>query len=214
MKHLVAPIRGTSLLDALRGLSDAHRFLVARAQLAIAQIPAADAGWGVHLKRLDVNLAGNERPELISKTQERFAEVVNMLATIERLLSALRWFAAESGCAGLRVAVCHPSTSSRRDENDVVLVDETGTVRVRCEVCDVVSASAGQNGKELSDLASLGCSTAVPLDSARRFICTSSEFARAVTSKRRKWLNVRHRYTPHQTSDSTGTVLLEITAVV
>src|SRR5436305_1161915 len=59
---------------------------VSRAQLAIKQPPSADAGWGILTKRLKVDLLGGLRPELVEKDSERLAEILNIAATIERLL--------------------------------------------------------------------------------------------------------------------------------
>ena len=201
MGHLVTTIRDTSLEDAVFALEGAHRFIVERAHAAVSQVPTADSSWGVHMKRLEVDLERAGRPVLVGKDREKLAEVVNMLATLERLLAALRWFAGHPEFGGLQVAVCHPSTSS--GDNDIVLVDTDGAVRVRCEVCDVASSSAGQNGKERKDVASLGCTSGVPLDSVRRFVCTSPEFAAALESRKRAWAGVAYRYTRHQTVDGT-----------
>ena len=83
----------------------------------------------------------------------------------------------------MRVKECHPSTSSAKGSNDLMLEDTIGVVVVRCEVCDVASDSAGSNGKERKDVASLGCADGVPDDGVRRFLCTSPEFARAAAQR-------------------------------
>ena len=210
MGHLIATVRNSAIGDATNDLSAAHTFIVARAHAAVLRVPAADPAWGAHVKRLEVDLRATDRPVLVQKEREKLAEVVNMLATVERVLSALRWFAAHESFRNLRVLVCHPTTSSIRGENDLVIGDSKGAVHVRCEVCDVVASSAGQNGKEKTDLASLECSTGVPGDSVRRFICTSKEFAAALTSAKRNWSAVPHAYVSHDTTDGTGTVLLEL----
>src|SRR5215208_1068518 len=147
MGHLIATIRNCTINEALDELTAAHSFIAHRARAAIVNVPDASSAWGARAKRLDVELGGVDRPRLVEKTTEKFAEVVNTLATAERLIAALRWFSANGDFQTFRVRVCHPSTSSVTGENDLVLVDEHGTVRVRCEVCDVISTSAGQNGK-------------------------------------------------------------------
>jgi hypothetical protein len=210
MGHLVSTIRNTSLADTAHALADAHTFIVERAHKAVAQVPTVDPAWGSRVKRLEVELAGEGRPFLVAKSHEKLAEVVNMLATLERLTSAVRWFARHPEFSLLHVSVCHPTTSAVRGDNDLVLTDDAGTVRVRCEVCDVVSGSAGQNGKERTDLANLGCATGVPDDGIRRFVSTASEFAAALTSEKRRWDGVAHRYVAHHVEDGTGTVLLEL----
>jgi len=90
-----------------------------------------------------------------------------------------------------------------------MLGDPDGQVRVRCEVTDVASTSTGQNGKEVKDLMSLGCQISVPVDGSRRFICTSSEFAKGLSSRSRKWDGRHYRYDTMPV-DGTDTWLLEI----
>ena len=162
------------------------------------------------MKRMYVGLKADARPGAVCKDAERFGEVVNMVATLERLVAALGWFERHSEFSALRVKECHPSTSSAKGSNDLMLEDATGTVIVRCEVCDVASDSAGSNGKERKDIASLGCADGVPADGVRRFLCTSPEFARAIQSPKRKWAHRLHRYREFAVGDATGTVLVEL----
>lgn len=212
LAHLIDTIRDRSLEEALLALESVHGYLVACAHSAFALVPPADPAWGVHVKRLEVNMPVAGRPTLVGKEREKLAEVVNMLATLERLLSALRWFSGHAEFRGLRVVVCHPSTSSAASENDLMLAGPDGAVRVRCEVCDVVSRNAGQNGKERTDIANLGPERTGSSGPVRRFICTSPEFAGALASDRRKWSSAEHRYAVHPTADGTNTVLLELVA--
>src|SRR5690606_39152719 len=109
--------------------------------------------WGTLLKRTRVELTAPEPPAAITKRTERLVEVINMAATLERLMDGLSWFASQPAFAALTVIDCHPSTSSSTIGNDLVLGPEPELVAVRCEVTDVASSSAGQNGKERKDLA-------------------------------------------------------------
>ena len=122
------------------------------------------------MKRLEIDVPFGEG--LVGKSEEKYVEVINILATAERTVSALKWLGNEF--PGSLVQECHASTSDGKEGNDIVLVNLEGAVSVRCEVCDVVASKAGQNGKEKKDLKNLGCTLSVPDDNIRRFIATSS----------------------------------------
>ena len=209
MKHLVTTFAHLPLPDSRRQLVEAHDFLVARCR-AMASIPNAGPLWGIQMKRLRVDLKIAGRPAIVCKDAERFGEVVNMVATLERLIAALEWFGQQSEFGSLRVKECHPSTSSAKGSNDLVLENDMGRVAVRCEVCDVASSTADHNGKERKDIKSLGCTTGVPSDGVRRFICTSPEFARAIQSDKRQWGQRQHRYREIAVGDEGDSVLVEL----
>lgn len=209
-KHLVAPMKGSSLSEVRRSLEFAHDYLVECCGRAVASLPVDRKHWGLDMKRLQVVIPDTNRPSLVTKNQERFTEVVNMLATMERLQAALSWFEQHEEFAHLSVLACHPSTSSEPGSNDLVLGSSEGNCVVRCEVCDVVSSAAGQNGKERKDLASLGCAQGVPDDGVRRFLCTSSEFSQALQNSRRKWEKCNYRYREFRVGDPGNTVLMEL----
>src|SRR4051812_47205968 len=90
MPHLVRPFGNVPLPAAIQRLRAAHEFLVTCA--ASASPPVAAPDWGTRFKRVAVPLDRPGRPTDIEKTQEKLAEVINMAATLERLLGALRWF--------------------------------------------------------------------------------------------------------------------------
>lgn len=78
--------------------------------------------------------------------------------------------------------------------NDLVIVDPDGRIAIRCEVCDVASTNARSNNKEKKDIRKLGCNLVVPQDGISRFICTSPEFANALTDGLRNWNAKPYRY--------------------
>jgi hypothetical protein len=210
MKHLVTTFSNVSLAEACRELRNAHDYLVDCTRAALSEIPTSGPLWGIRMKRLHVDLTRPGRPGMVRKDTERLGEVINMVATLERLVAAIVWFQAQPRYEDLRVSECHPSTSSAKGSNDLMLAAEDGQIVVRCEVCDVASRSAGQNGKESKDLKSLGCAEGVPDDGVRRFICTSPEFAGALQSTNRKSGKWPHRYRGISLGDAGDTVLLEI----
>jgi hypothetical protein len=212
MPHLIDPLFDVSYADAIERLETAHAFLVERAAAAIATSSLPASRWGIEAKRLVVDLSAGGRPALIGKLNERFGEVVNMAATIERMIPALRWFSQRQEFQHLRVRECHPSTSDEESGNDLVLVMPNGSVVVRCEVCDVASDRAGSNGKEKKDIRNLGCATAVPPDGLARFVCTAREFARALTSRHRPWSSYAYRYQLVELGDPADTCLLRVIA--
>jgi hypothetical protein len=209
--HVVGQIQDRSLTEAVAELDTAHRYLVACARAAVAQ-PASGDRWGIDAKRVLVSLSLPGRPSLIGKSSERLGELINIAATIERLLDALAWFSARAEFSGYRVVQCHPSTSATAAGNDLVLQDESGRIRVRCEVSDVAARNATQNNKEKLDLAALGVRYGVPADGVRRFLCSSPEFAAALCTRKRAWSRLPYRYERHKSSQGGDTVLLEVVA--
>ena len=210
MHHLVEPITNRTIPEAIDLLREAHDFLVGSALAAIAELVQAPIHrWGIQAKRSNVRL-GSNRPQLVAKANERFAELLNIVATLERLVDALQWFGDKPRFSDLSVLECHPSTSHSKGGNNLVLCDASGTARVRCEVSDVVSMSAHQNNKERLDLAVLGLAGAPPNDGVSRFLVTSSEFAHALAHPRRAWHRMPYRYVSHLADLDHATMLLEI----
>ncbi len=210
MHHLVAPITNRSIPEALKLLSTAHGYLVDRAANTIASLGHVPPHrWGIQVKRSSVALGGT-RPILVTKASERFAEVLNIVATLERLIDALRWFQAHPSFSTLWVLECHPSTSHTPGANDLVLGELSGAVRVRCEVSDVVAKNAHQNNKERLDLRALGVEGAPPDDGASRFLVVSSEFADALAQRRRAWHRLPYRYVRHLADFEHATMILEV----
>lgn len=207
MAHLIEAIRESSVRNAIDHLERVHALIVQRAMESQREVGSASSAWGSDFKRLEVQLPKVD--VLIGKTSEKFIEIVNILATAERTISALRWL--ERAFPNSFVRECHASTSDESDGNDIVLTDlSTGVVTVRCEVTDVASRNAAQNGKEKKDLHNLGCMSDVPDDYIKRYIATSLEFAQALCSPKRKWGRMHYRYLAHETSDGSRTVMLEI----
>ena len=208
MPHVIEPLQNISCQAAVQSLQAAHLFIVDRVRAAIDIADIDIAHWGMETKRTIVDLTGEQRPVLIGKPNEKFSELLNITATVERLLAAIAWFSNQS--PGITIQVCHPSTSDDTADNDLVLADASGQVTVRCEVCDVVSRKVSTNGKEKKDLKNLGCSDAVPQDGTQRYICTSPEFADALKNPRRRWATKVYRYEQLQIGDAADSRLLLI----
>ncbi|MCD4742987.1 MAG: hypothetical protein K8R67_10985 [Desulfobacteraceae bacterium] len=169
-----------------------------------------ESRWGSSVKRSSVKLYEGDVPPLIGKTEEKFSEVVNIAATVERLMDAIEWFAAQSKNKSYSILECHPSTSDDTIGNDLVIIDNEGRIVIRCEVCDVTSSNAGSNRKEKKDIRNLGCNEFVPQDGVTRYICTSPEFATALASSKRKWGSKPYRYELIETRGSSSTCMLLI----
>jgi hypothetical protein len=208
MPHLVRPFRDESLQGAVRRLHSVHAHLTNCAGRATP--PPGAENWGSRFKRVRVILDTPERPPDIEKTDEALSEVINMTATLERLIAVLEWFTRDRKFAGSRVSECHPSTSDSEDGNDLVLTDHGGNVIARVEVCDVVSSSSDGNSKEPSSLNKLGCQTHVPSDGVARFLVTSPEFGSYIGNDKRKWRRKHYRYESHLAGDHANTVILAI----
>jgi hypothetical protein len=203
MPHLIKSFEEKAIKDGLADLRAAHDFLVDRAKSSLKEFEAINPPWGINAKRISVNLQCEKRPILIGKDEEKLSEVINMAATAERLIDVLEWFGRKEEFS---IHECHPSTSDNEGGNDLVLKIDKKTA-VRCEVCDVISDNAGSNGKEKKDLQNLGCGVNVPDDGVERYICTSNEFASALTGENRKWQSKQYRYGP-PTICGVDTVLL------
>lgn len=194
MAHLIPEIRDVSLEDAIESVTKSHRAIVASTRQELHKLDQHESTWGTEVKRLSVTFPSDAEELGLGKEQERFAEVMNMAATIERLLDALRWFRNHPDYRSLSVRECHPTTSDDSSGNDIVLESADGIVKVRCEVCDVVSKNAAQNKKEAKEIKNLGCEAGVPSDGVSRYIATSPEFAQALASPARKWNQKPYRY--------------------
>ncbi len=201
--YLVKPILEASLPNSISEFRAVHDFLVAQTRAAVA---SEHDQWAINIKRLIVDLRGAHRPSLLGKEEEKLIEVLNVTASLERLMAALNWFSREVGLGLLILAAAGGAT----DSYSIVLSNERGKTRVLCEVCDVASGVAVQPGKEREYLWRLGCQGTVPFDGVRRFICTSPEFAAVVQKEQRDNQRIAHRYVLHQINDEAETVLLEI----
>lgn len=102
---------------------------------------------GIALKRLTVDV-GHRR--------ERFAELVNQLATVERLLDVFIWLRSAHGDP--HVVACHPTTSSNAaiglaglPDHDLV-VSRLQAPMMAVEVFDVVAVKRDSNRKLAGDL--------------------------------------------------------------
>ena len=137
MPHLIAQMRELALEDCIEQLRGAHDYLVTAAidMLGVARHTDPEY-WGSDVKRLRVTLPPS-RPVLIQQDTHNFAEIVNQLAGLERMLDGLQWFAPR--WPGSRVDRCHPSTSSAPGENDIILSNSTGLFRV--EVFDIAGGT-------------------------------------------------------------------------
>lgn len=210
MPHLIEPFTNATFDQALGRLGNAHTYLVSRARATIGGSDFDLSLWGCSVKRSPVKLDEGEVPELIGKSEEKLGEVINVAATVERLIGAIRWFAAQPENDGFTILECHPSTSDEENANDLVIIDRRGRITIRCEVCDVVSSKPGTNKKEEKDIRNLGCDEHVPEDGVRRYICTSPEFAGGLIGSRRKWKSKPYRYTLKEAGDRGETCMLLI----
>lgn len=205
MAHIIETIKGKPIPDVASSLRQTHRELLEAIERTNIHSKSPNQ-WGIEIKRLVVDLS-LVTSSLVEKSSEKFVELINILATVERTIDALDWF--NEHFPTLIVEQCHPSTSDEPEGNDIVLVDKLGNVKVRCEVCDVASNKASQNGKEKSDLKKLGCEMNVPNDNVGRYIATSKEFSQALMSSKRKWANLHYHYRSYLIENS-STVILKV----
>jgi hypothetical protein len=203
---LVNPLENVDLPDCRDRVKAAHDYLVCRAKVALAAASAVTHvdDWGTFMKRVRVPLPPEGKPVDIPTelTDHRLTEVYNQCATMERLLGALNWLIGEPGFSQCRVRCCHPTTSSNpaeKQDNDLMLVNEQGTLCACFEVSDVASSTSDSNQKETKDLVSLG----VLKEAEKRedmmkivawpewqcFLIVSEEFADHLRPAKRYWLD-------------------------
>lgn len=210
MPHVVEPLKNATFNDALKRLRAVQNYLVSRAKETIYSSDFESSNWGTSVKRAFVKLNVGEVPELIGKSEEKLGEIINIAATVERLIDAIYWFAMHLKGGGCLIQECHPSTSDEKDANDLVIVDPKGKIVIRCEVCDVASYNANSNNKEKKDISNLECEKTVPEDGVGRFICTAPEFADSLASSKRKWDSKPYRYELIRTGSIADTCMLLI----
>lgn len=183
MPHLIAPLRNITLALCRDRLAASHQALTVCAQKALNQALAlGEKGWGGRMKRLNVFIDPDEARRVgLCPGNHNFVEVVNQSATIERLLDAMSWALSQEEIADATVAVCHATTSSSENENDLMLVLADGTF-ANFEVSDVVGAN-DSNGKEAKDVASLRRTQGSA--STRSFLVTSNELGQRLSRRHR-----------------------------
>ena len=141
MSHLVeAIITQTSLADCYQQIKAAHDYLAQQGRTALEKAWQMElvGQWGSQVKRVRVELPNVSRPVAVPVDipDHSLIEVINQYATMERLLETLLWAqSTESGLSDYHIAVCHPTTSSDknntlRSDHDLVLIgpnDHTAT---------------------------------------------------------------------------------------
>lgn len=193
MPNLIEPIWDLSIAEGLRLLSEAHSFILSHAAQQAASNPAAPSDWGIRQKRSVVTFP-EDRPDLIGKDREKFQEVVNMMATVERLISALEYFSGDPELRALVILECHPTTSSGANQPDLRLGPHLGQPEtVRCEVTDIDSDNASHNNKEAEVLRAVGFGNHDPAG-VRLLVCTSVRWARALASRVGPRAELPHAY--------------------
>jgi hypothetical protein len=212
-----------TIVAAREHLESAHHFLARHGKTTLKEAAELDdaEGWGARVKRKGVSCPSNDLVLVHhDKTQHNLAEVVNMCATVERLIDALTW--AESEFMGWVVAFCHPTQTSGTGENDLVLMNPENKKRARFEVSDVSGFTDG-NAKIIQDLVSLGvlkeresnapivqCLEIEQWPEDRLFLVISEELAQKL-DRRRVWLTGTP---PHcfyeRRQELRGTVIVEV----
>jgi len=196
--HLFTPLHESCALDDYQRRLTAVHDAVARAAAAHqAGVDTVDH-WGCVVKRRPVDLSelaiDDALGGMIGVTSQPFGEIVNQLATVERLLDALRW---SQGNGAQEVVECNPSTSRGQagtcSHDLVVAASETTIV---FEVSDVAGDSGNANRKMEKDLATLDRCTCGMRSSARRLL--------AVSPQSGHWLEARPQLATVVTADRVG----------
>ena len=147
MGHLIRPLDGVLPIRQFTvELREVHDAVAERARnWPLATFPIPD--WGTSAKRASV-LVANLHP-WIEALEQPMSELMNQLATIERMFSALVWLA-NNGAEN--IVACHPTTSS--GDHDLVAAGPGAQLFV-FEVSDVAGGTGNQNEKITKDLKNL-----------------------------------------------------------
>jgi len=223
-----------TIQNAYKHLEDAHTFLVEHAHpvLGSAARVAPDGQWGTNVKRIPISFPRTDLRLLENDhIEHNFVEVINMCATIERMLDALLW-AQQTGFSEHLVWICHPTASSNAEarlqgepDNDLVLISRNNDgMAAHFEVSDV-SGNRDGNDKERKDLESLKVllegekgPNALNKDwpNAHMFLVVAAKFGHSICERtRRMWRigNPPHcTYHPHDTQSNgeSKTLIVEI----
>lgn len=174
MSHLISNLLEPAPLNRYRSdLQEAHDRLVNAARTWDPMAPPL-ASWGQSAKRQLVPVASLH--PMVAATDQAFNEVMNQLATVERLLDAIAWAGSEGAT---RIDECNPTTSNWHP-HDLVLSD-SGRPWGVFEVSDVAGPGGNENDKMKKDLKRLvDCECGPCGTGARRFL--------AVSESSGKWL--------------------------
>ena len=149
-KHLIRPhLASEGPIDAVaykEQLQGAHDAIVDRAIWWAHAV--AGPSWGIRAKRTFVDLT--DCHPLVTSEKHPIMELLNICATVERLLDSLAW-AIQNGWAD-SVLECNPTTSGVSGPSDLRTIGVEGEAWF--EVSDVISARDG-NAKLRLDVARL-----------------------------------------------------------
>lgn len=144
-KHLIrphtadeGPVDATTYMAQLQA---AHDAIVARAIRSTHDVEGPS--WGIRAKRTPIDLTGTD--PMVTSERHPISELMNICATVERLLDALGW-AIQNGWA-TSVLECNPSTSGVAGPPDLRTVGIEGEAWF--EVSDVVAARDGNRKLQL-----------------------------------------------------------------
>jgi hypothetical protein len=185
VSNLIDPLIDMPLQKAEKCLRDQYEDIDAQARISLSKFAKAppNLNWGTALKRVEVEGAGKNQP---------LTEIINQLATVERLLEALKWAKEGSDFKDWKLDKCNPTTSSGKKDSrgdldhDLILIHPIEKTFALFEVSDVITETKDTNKKERKDLKSLKLlrgSTHKPskeneYDQYRRFLVVSEEFGR------------------------------------
>lgn len=204
------------MASARAQLSAAQGFLARAAKTAVGALAQGDeAAWGRRAKRTHADLPVHDRPALVGRAlrTQNLAELIDMCATVERLIDALAW--AETALPGWHVRACHPTTSgsSRQVEspdNDLVLEGPRGE-EARFEVSDIVGSAGTAKAKK--DVENLRTGSTLSHPSKRRcFLVVSPEMANDLLREKRTKVPAPIRF-ERRSADVDGTAVIEVVNV-
>jgi hypothetical protein len=181
--------------DGYDALLRAHDTLAVSAKLVLSKVDLESVDWGTKIKRLPV-ICQDANPLLVTGSKHNVSEVMNMCATVERLLDALKWARDSNEFTNYEIEICHPTTGATpeqdcngRPDNDLILIDEKNGMRARFEVTDSAKGKDTMK-KEKKDLTSLhvlrkfpknvtgNCLDIKAWPKGRLFLVVSNELAR------------------------------------
>ena len=179
MAHLVRPVHGVNIQQAFTELNAARNTLLK----ALNGYNRPTITTACALKRTPVTVTPRG---LVNVTQHNYAEVVNQLATMERLLDALAWLANDIKLRSSTVKVCNPTSSNDKWPEYNISNDLIVSLDSEILLFEVSDTEGNQNRKMTKDIEALYASHRILAYNYREvhlyLVCTESS-ARFVVNK-------------------------------
>lgn len=177
MSSLVGPLASTPIQKVFSELDAARQTLLT----ALNQHRFGSAVSACALKRIAVTITPSG---LVSQSSHNYSEVVNQLATLERLVDALGWMIMNPKFSQSLVELCNPTSSSMvwplaGISNDLIVSDPQGGVHL----FEVSDTEGNNNRKMKTDIERLFANKGLMLDRVVHMYVVCSESSKEFVTR-------------------------------